>query len=177
MLQVESGGKLRVRSQNGAPCGSCGSCQGPGLNCALATVLALIRTIHTTTSRQVPLASASYMIVTARRAVSPPTMPGLRVTGDGSSVAGETQAYVATPAPMIESIRTSGKVAAVAKSFTWAGSSFFVVRTASISAVSRTPHGVRLNRSASDRVVVDLSALVPQSGNLLVRRGSEVRLQ
>jgi hypothetical protein len=51
------------------------------------------------------------------------------------------------------------------------------VRTASISAVSRTPHGVRLNRSASDRVVVDLSALVPQSGNLLVRRGSEVRLQ
>jgi hypothetical protein len=104
-------------------------------------------------------------------------MPGLGATGDGSSVAGETQAYVATPAPMIERIRTGGKAAAVAKSFTWASSSFFVLRTASISAVSRTPHGVRLNHSASDRVVVDLSALVPQSGNLFVRRGSEVRLQ
>jgi hypothetical protein len=64
VLQVESGGKLRARSQKGAP--------------------------------------------------------GLGVTGDGSSVAGETQAYVATLAPMIESIRTGGKIAAVAKSFTWA---------------------------------------------------------
>jgi hypothetical protein len=141
MLQVESGGKLRVRSQHGAPCGSCGSCQGPGLNCALATVLALIPTIHTTTSWRVPFTSASYMIIAARRTLWAPTMPGLGATGDGSSVAGETQAYVATPAPMIERIRTGGKAAAVAKSFTWASSSFFVLRTASISAVSRTPHG------------------------------------
>jgi len=76
---------------------------------------------------------------------------------------------------MIEGKRTDGKIVAVAKSFTWAGSLLFPVRAASISAVGRTPHGVHLNRSPSGRVVVDLSALVPQSDNLFARSAGEVR--
>jgi hypothetical protein len=52
-------------------------------------------------------------------------MPGLGVTGDGSTATGETQAFVATLAPMIEGKQTDGKIVAVAKSLTWAGSPLF----------------------------------------------------
>jgi hypothetical protein len=104
-------------------------------------------------------------------------MPGLGVTGDGATATGETQAYVATLAPMIESIRTGGKIAAVAKSFIWGGSPLFAVRTASNSTVDRLPRGVHPDHPLSDRAVVDLSALVPQSDNLFVRRAGKIRSQ
>jgi len=49
-------------------------------NYALATVSAPTSKIRTTISWPLPLAFASSMIVTAHRAFSPPTMPGLGVT-------------------------------------------------------------------------------------------------
>jgi hypothetical protein len=67
---------------------------------------------------------------------------------------------------------TRGKIVGVAKSFTWAGSPLFVVRTASISTVDRRPHGVHPDRPLRDRVVVDLLALVPQSDNLFMSPAS-----
>jgi hypothetical protein len=78
---------------------------------------------------------------------------------------------------MIERIRTGGKIAAVAKSFIWGGSPLFAVRTASNSTVDRLPRGVHPDPPLSDYAVVDLSALVPQSGNMFVRPAGEVRPQ
>jgi hypothetical protein len=83
--------------------------------------------------------------------------------------------YVATLAPLIKSQQTGGEFVAVVKSLTWAGSPLFAVRTASHSAVDRLPHGVHPDHPLSDGAVVDLSALVPRSGNLFVHRASKVR--
>jgi hypothetical protein len=85
--------------------------------------------------------------------------------------------YVATLAPMIEGKQTDGKIVTVAKSFTWAGSPLFALRATSHSTVDWLPHGVHPNGPLSDRAVVDLSALVPQSGNMFVRPAGEVRSQ
>ena len=104
-------------------------------------------------------------------------MPGLGVIGDGAPATGETQAYVVTLAPMIESIRTGGKIAAVAKSFIWGASLLFAVRTASNSTVDRLPRGVHPDHPLSDHAVVNLSALVPQSGNMFVRPAGDIRSQ
>jgi hypothetical protein len=78
---------------------------------------------------------------------------------------------------MIEGKQTDGKIVAVAKSLTWAGSPVFAVRTASNSTVDRLPRGVQPGHPLSDGAVVDLSALVPQSGNMFVRSAGEVRSQ
>jgi hypothetical protein len=102
-------------------------------------------------------------------------MPGLGVTGDGLTATGETQAYVAMLAPMIEGKQTDGKIDAVAKSLTLAGSPLFAVRTASNSTVDRLPRGVHPDHPLTDRAVVDLSALVPQSGNVFARVAGKIR--
>ena len=70
---------------------------------------------------------------------------------------------------------SSGQIIAVVKSFTWAGSTVIRCRTVSNSTVDRPPHDVHPNHPLSDRAVVDLSALVPQSGNLFVHRTSAMR--
>ena len=87
----------------------------------------------------------------------------------------ETQAYVATLAPMINRARTNVQLGAVAKSFALANSLLFASRSAGISSDRSSPADMRQNRSSTAHGVVDLSALVPQSGNLFVRRTSEVR--
>jgi soluble lytic murein transglycosylase-like protein len=51
----------------------------------------------------------------------------------GRPLPDETQAYVATLAPMINRARTNAQIGAVARSFAWANSSLFATRTASIS--------------------------------------------
>jgi Transglycosylase SLT domain len=89
----------------------------------------------------------------------------------------ETQAYVATLATMIERKRQHGKTVAVARSFSWAGSPLFAARNENSRADGRSPHGVHPDRPLSERAVVDLSALVPQSGTLFVHRASEIRSQ
>ena len=87
----------------------------------------------------------------------------------------ETQAYVATLAPMINRARTNARIGAVARSFAWAGSSLFAPRSAGISSDRSSPADVRQNRSSRAHGVVDLSALVPHSSKLFVHRSSEMR--
>jgi len=93
----------------------------------------------------------------------------------GRSLPDETQDYVAIIAPMIGGKQVNGKIVAVADSLTLARSPLFVVRSASRSSDDRSSPGVRPDRPSDVRPVVDLSALVPQSGNLFVRRASEAR--
>ena len=93
------------------------------------------------------------------------------------SLPGETQDYVATLAPMIEAKQSSWKIIARAESLTLARSPLFVVRAASSSPDDHPSLGMRSNRPSSVRDAVDLSALMPQSGNLFVRHAREVRSQ
>jgi hypothetical protein len=95
----------------------------------------------------------------------------------GRPLPDETQDYVATLAPMIKSTGTNVRVAAVGRSFAWANSSLFARRTSTIAPDGRSTADARQNRSSHGHPVVDLSALVPQSGNLFVRLAREVRPQ
>jgi hypothetical protein len=93
----------------------------------------------------------------------------------GRPLPDETQAYVATLAPMINRARTNVQIGAVARSPVWTSSSLFAMRRASISSDGSSPLDMRQNRSSRAHGVVNLSALVPHSGNLFVHRTSEVR--
>jgi soluble lytic murein transglycosylase-like protein len=93
----------------------------------------------------------------------------------GRPLPDETQAYVATLAPMIDRARTNVQLGAVARSFAWASSSLFAARSASISPDGSSPAAMHQNRSSRAHGVVDLSALVPHSGNLFVHHSSEMR--
>jgi len=95
----------------------------------------------------------------------------------GRPLPAETQAYVAKLAPDIEKTLTTMKVAAVGKSFAWANSSLFAARGESVVPEVRSPIGMLQNRSLRTQAVIDLSALVPQSGNLFVRLARGIRSQ
>jgi soluble lytic murein transglycosylase-like protein len=98
-----------------------------------------------------------------------------RHLASGRPLPDETQAYVATLAPMINRARTNVRIGAVARSFAWAGSSLFAPRSAGISSDGSSPADMRQNRSSRAHGVVDLSALVPHSGNLFVHPAGEMR--
>jgi soluble lytic murein transglycosylase-like protein len=87
----------------------------------------------------------------------------------------ETQAYVATLAPMINRVRTDAQLGDVTRSLAWTSSPVFATRTAGISSDRSSPTDMRRNRSSRAHGVVDLSALVPHSGNLFVHRTGEMR--
>ncbi len=93
----------------------------------------------------------------------------------GRPLPDETQAYVATLAPMINRARTNVQIGAVARSFAWANSSLFATRTAGISSDGRSRADLRQSRSSRDHGVVDLSSLAPHSGKLFVHRTGEMR--
>jgi soluble lytic murein transglycosylase-like protein len=94
----------------------------------------------------------------------------------GRPLPDETQAYVATLAPMmINRARTNVQIGAVARSFAWANSSLFAPRSVGISSDRSSPADMSQNRSSRAHGVVDLSALVPHSGNLFVHRTSAMR--
>jgi soluble lytic murein transglycosylase-like protein len=95
----------------------------------------------------------------------------------GRPLPDETQAYVAALAPMIGVEQLGRKIVNAAKSLTLARSPLFVVRAANNSSYVGPWPGMRPDRPSNVRTVVDLSALVPQSGNLFVHRVSEVRSQ
>jgi hypothetical protein len=95
----------------------------------------------------------------------------------GRPLPDETQAYVATLGPTIKSKLANVQVGAVARSFAWASSSLFATRTAGISPDGRSPANMWANRLSRAHAVVDLSALVPQSGNLFVRHARKIRSQ
>jgi len=90
----------------------------------------------------------------------------------GRSLPDETQDYVAILAPMIGGKQVSGKISAVAD---LVRSPLFVVRSAGSSSDNRPSPVARPDRPSNGRPVVDLSALVPQSGNLFVRHTGEAR--
>lgn len=95
----------------------------------------------------------------------------------GRPLPDETRAYVATLAPIIEGKLVSDKTVATASAFTWAGAPLFAARAGNNSADDRPSHNVHPKRPSDVRAAVDLSALVPQSGNLFVGRSNEVRSQ
>jgi soluble lytic murein transglycosylase-like protein len=95
----------------------------------------------------------------------------------GRTLPEDTQAYVATLAPMIESKQAKVQIGAVGKSFAWAKSPLIATRNLGISGDGGSSADMRRPRSSSAQGVVDLSALVPHSGNLFVHRTGEKRSQ
>ena len=95
----------------------------------------------------------------------------------GRPLPDETRAYVATLAPMINRAPIKVEFGTVARSFAWANASLFVTRTVAISRDGRSSVDLLHAQSSRAHAIVDLSALVPQSGNLFVRRTREVRSQ
>jgi hypothetical protein len=85
----------------------------------------------------------------------------------GRPLPDETQAYVARLAPMINRARTHVQIGAVTRSFAWANPSLFAPRSAGTSSDRSSPTAMR-HRSSRAHGVVDLSALVPHSGNLFI---------
>jgi hypothetical protein len=93
----------------------------------------------------------------------------------GRPLPDETQAYVATLAPMINHAQTSVQTGTFTRSFAWIKSSLFAPRSAGISSDGSSRANMRQNRSSHAHGIVDLSALLPHSGNLFVHRTSEMR--
>jgi Transglycosylase SLT domain len=165
VMHVESGAKQRARSSKGAT----------GLMQIMPRTWAELRARHGLgTDPYDPhdniLAGAAYIRELYDRYGAPGFLaaynagPGRyeRHLAAGRPLPAETQAYVATLAPMIKSTRTNVRVAAVETSFAWANSSLFVTRTASVVPDARSKADIRQNRSSRSHAVVDLSALVPQ---------------
>jgi soluble lytic murein transglycosylase-like protein len=93
----------------------------------------------------------------------------------GRSLPDETRDYVAILAPMIAGKQVDEKIVAVADSLTLARSPLFVERSATIPSNDRPSPGVQPGRPSNVRPVIDLSAHVPQSGNLFVHHAGEAR--
>jgi hypothetical protein len=180
VMHVESRGKLRARSQKGAK----------GLMQIMPKTWAELRARYGLGADPFDphdniVAGAAYIRELHDRYGTPGFLaaynagPGRyeRHLATGRPLPDETQVYVAKLAPVIKDQRMGGKIVAVVKSLTWVDSPLFAVRTASHSTVDRLPQGVHPDHPLSDRAAVDLSALVPQSGNLFAHRASEVRSQ
>jgi hypothetical protein len=180
VMHVESAGKSQARSQKGAM----------GLMQIMPETWAELRARYGLGAdpydpRDNILAGAAYMRELHVRYGSPGFLAAYNAgprryqqfLATGRPLPDQTLAYVATLAPLIESNRTNRKIAGVARSFTSAGSALFVVRSASISTIGQPPRSAHPNRPRNDRAVVDLSALVPQSGSLFVRPATEARSQ
>ena len=95
----------------------------------------------------------------------------------GRPLPAETQAYVATLTPMVKGEQANAQISAVARTFASANSSLFATHTASIAPDGKSSAHMRQNRSSRTHAVVDLSALVPPSGNLFVRLARGIRSQ
>jgi hypothetical protein len=180
VMRVESGGKLRARSRKGAM----------GLMQIMPRTWDELRTryglgIDPYDPHDNILAGAAYIRQLHDRYGAPGFLAAYNAgprryenhLATGRPLPDETQAYITTLAPMIGGEQIGRKIVAVSKSLTLARSRLFVVRTTSSTIDDRPSHGMRPDRPPRIRAVVDLSALVPQSGNLFVRRASESRSQ
>jgi soluble lytic murein transglycosylase-like protein len=178
VMQVESSAKQRARSSKGAM----------GLMQIMPKTWTELRARHGFGAdpydpRDNILAGAAYIRELHDRYGAPGFLaaynagPGRyeRHLATGRPLPDETQAYVATLAPMITRARTNVQIGTVARSFAWANSSLFAPRSAGISSNGSSPAAVRQNRSSRAHGVVDLSALVPHSRNLFVHHSSEMR--
>jgi hypothetical protein len=180
IMRVESDGKQRARSKKGAM----GLMQiMPGTWTELRSRCGLGADPYDV--RDNILAGAAYIRELSDRYGTPGFLaaynagPGRyeRHLATGRPLPEETQAYVAMLAPMINRAPTNVQIGAVARSFAWANSSLFVPRSAGISSDRSSPADMSQNRSSRAHGVVDLSALVPHSGNLFVHRTSAMRLR
>jgi hypothetical protein len=180
VMRVESGGKLRARSRKGAI----------GLTQIMPETWNELRARYGLGTdpydpRDNILAGAAYIRELYDRYGAPGFLaaynagPGRYEShlATGRPLPGETQDYIAMLAPMIGSKQANGKIVSVADSLTLARSQLFVVGSASSPSNKRLASGVRPNRPSNVRPVVDLSALVPQSGNLFVHTASEAQSQ
>ena len=178
VLHVESGAKQRARSSKGAM----------GLMQIMPKTWTELRARYGLGAdpydpRDNILAGAAYIRELYDRYGAPGFLaaynagPGRyeRHLATGRPLPEETQAYVATLAPKINRARTNVQVGAVARSFAWANPSVFAARTAGISSDGSSSAEKRQNRSSRAHGIVDLSALVPHSGNLFVHRTGEMR--
>ena len=93
----------------------------------------------------------------------------------GRPLPAETQAYVATLAPMIDGTRTNVRVAAVDRSFASADSALFPRSILGTSLHGALSADVRQSQASHTHPAVDLSAFVPQSVNLFVRLSKQIR--
>ena len=172
VMHVESGQKPRSRSRKGAM----------GLMQIMPTTWADLRARYGLGAdpydpRDNILAGAAYMRELHDRFGPPGFLaaynagPGRyeRHLATGRPLPDETRAYVAALAPMIDRVLTKVGPDAVPRSFAWANSSLFATRNAGIPHDGRSAVGIGARRSSRTHAIVDLSALVPQSGNLFVR--------
>jgi hypothetical protein len=180
LMHVESGEKSRARSQKGAM----------GLMQIMPKTWTELRARYGLgadpyDSRDNILAGAAYIRELHDRYGAPGFLaaynagPGRyeRHLATGRTLPEDTQAYVATLAPMIESKQAKVQIGAVGKSFAWAKSPLIATRNLGISGDGGSSADMRRPRSSSAQGVVDLSALVPHSGNLFVHRTGEKRSQ
>ena len=180
VMRVESGGNSRARSRKGAI----------GLMQIMPGTWTELRSRHCLGAdpydiRDSILAGTAYIRELSDRYGAPGFLaaynagPGRyeRHLVTGRPLPAETQAYVAKLAPDIENTRTDMRVADVGKSFASANSPLFTARGAGTLPDRKSSGDTRQNRSSRAHAVVDLSALVPQSGNLFVRLAREIRSQ
>ena len=178
VMRVESAGEVRARSQKGAM----------GLMQIMPQTWSELRARYDLGAdpyapRDNILAGTAYIRELYQRFGAPGFLAAYNAgptryenhLATGRSLPDETQDYVAILAPMIEGKQANERVVAVADSLALARSPLFVARSASSAADDRPSPGVRPDRPSNGRPVVDLSALVPQSGNLFVRHTGEAR--
>jgi soluble lytic murein transglycosylase-like protein len=84
----------------------------------------------------------------------------------GLELPAETQAYVATLAPMVEAGQVGREIIASRGALSWRQAPLFVEHAANGSAVGPPLSSGRLYRPTTSRAIVDPSALAPQSGDL-----------
>ena len=177
-MRVESGEKSRARSRKGAV----------GLMQIMPKTWAELRARHRLGAdpydiRDNILAGTAYIRELSDRYGAPGFLaaynagPGRyeRHLVTGRPLPAETQAYVAMLTPMVKGERANAQKSAVAMTFASANSSLFAAHNASVVPDVRSSTGMRQNRSSRTHTAVDLSALVPQSGNLFVRLARGIR--
>jgi hypothetical protein len=180
VMRVESAGEVRARSQKGAM----------GLMQIMPQTWSDLRARYNLGAdpydpRENILAGAAYIRELYQRFGTPGFLAAYNSgptryenhLASGRSLPDETEDYVAILAPTIGRKQVNGKIVAGADSLTLARSPLFVVGSVSRSSNDRLAFVVRQDRPSNVRAVVDLSALVPQSGNLFVHHASEARSQ
>jgi hypothetical protein len=180
VMRVESAGEVRARSRKGAM----------GLMQIMPQTWSDLRARYDLgadpyDSRDNILAGAAYIHELYQRYGAPGFLAAYNSgptryenhLATGRSLPDETQDYVAILAPMIGGEQVNGKIVAGADSPTLVRSPLFVARSANGSSENRSPASLWSERTSNVRPVVDLSALVPQSGNLFVHHAGESRSQ
>lgn len=179
VMNVESAGEARARSQKGAM----------GLMQIMPQTWSDLRARYDLGAdpydpRDNILAGTAYIRELYRRFGAPGFLAAYNAgptryeshLATGRSLPDETEDYVAILAAMIAGKQVKGKVAA-ADTLTLARSPLFILHSANSSSDNRPSPGLRPDRPLNVRPVVELSGLVPPWGNLFVHHATEGRMQ